>query len=248
MLPALSYVCWMMAAALGVFVAVTAVRLWLSWLNLRHLVREGHRVPAGLEREVSAERLLKISAYTAERARFGLVHAVLSALATVAFLFGGGLGWYDRFIAGLSSSFVVQSLLFVLGLMLAGALVEIPFQLYGTFRIEARHGFNRQTVGLWWSDWLKGTLLSLGLTGALAAGAFALVQAAPGSWWLWVSALITAVSLLMTFASPYLIEPLFYKMEPLEVAGLSEGIRSLTERAGVQVGRTPTPISPAWAA
>ena len=36
---------------------------------------------------------------------------------------------------------------------------------------------------------------------------------------------------------PYLIEPLFHKMEPLEVEGLSDGIRSMTERAGVHVGR-----------
>jgi STE24 endopeptidase len=121
--------------------------------------------------------------------------------------------------------------------MLAGAVLEIPFSLYGTFRIEQKHGFNRQAPGLWWSDWLKSTLLSLVLTGALAAGALALVQAAPSSWWLWVAALIIGVSLLLTLISPYVIEPLFHKLEPLEVEGLSEGIRSMTERAGVHVGR-----------
>ncbi len=226
-----------MAAALLVFLAIAAARLGLSWLNLQHLQREGHRVPPGLEAEVDAERLGKISDYTAERARFGFLHSVLSTLVTALFLFAGGLGWYDRLVTGAVASFVGQSVLFVLGLMLVGAIVEIPFSLYGTFRIEAKHGFNRQTVGLWWSDWLKSTLLSLVLTGALAAGAFALVQAAPDTWWLWVSALIAGVSLLLTFISPYVIEPLFNKMEPLEVEGLSDGIRSMTERAGVHVGR-----------
>lgn len=223
--------------ALSVFLAIAGVRLGLSWLNLRHLLREGQRVPAGLEREVSAEQLAKISAYTAERARFGLVHGVLSTAVTAAFVFGGGLGAYDAFMARFSESFVAGSALFLLGLLLAGSILEVPFQLYGTFRIEAKHGFNRQSLGLWWSDWLKSTILSLALSGALAAGAFALVQAAPGTWWLWVSALVTAVSLLLTFVSPYVIEPLFYKMEPLEVAGLSDGIRAMTERAGVRVGR-----------
>jgi STE24 endopeptidase len=41
----------------------------------------------------------------------------------------------------------------------------------------------------------------------------------------------------MTFLSPYVIEPLFNKMEPLEVEGLSDGIRAMTEKAGVHVGR-----------
>jgi STE24 endopeptidase len=52
-----------------------------------------------------------------------------------------------------------------------------------------------------------------------------------------VAALVAGVSLLMTFLSPTLIEPLFNKMEPLEVPGLSDGIRAMTEKAGVHVGR-----------
>jgi STE24 endopeptidase len=227
----------MRSLSLLIFATVALARLALAWLNLRHLRAEGHRVPTGLEREVDADKLRKISDYTAERARFGLFHSALSSLAFGAFLFGGGLGVYDAWLARLTRSFVGGSVLFVLGLMLGGALLEIPFQLYGDFRIEAKHGFNKQTLGLWWSDWFKSTLLSLVLTGALAAGAFWLVQAAPHTWWLWVAGLIAGVSLLMTFISPYLIEPLFHKMEPLEVEGLSDGIRRMTERAGVQIGR-----------
>jgi STE24 endopeptidase len=223
--------------ALLIFVVVTAARLGLSWVNLRHLERQGHVVPRELEREVDTAKLRKISAYTAERARFGLVHSVLSSLATGLFLFAGGLGHYDAWLQSGEHGFVSGGVLFVVGLLLATAILEVPFQLYADFRIEQRHGFNRQTAGLWWSDWLKSTVLSLALTSALAAGALWLVQAAPNTWWLWVSALITGVSLLLTFLSPYVIEPLFHKMEPLEVAGLSDGIRAMTEKAGVHVGR-----------
>jgi STE24 endopeptidase len=223
--------------ALSIFVAITAVRLGLSWLNLRHLERAGHVVPRGLEREVDAEKLRKISLYTTERARFGLLHSVASSLVTGVFLFAGGLGRYDAWIASAGRGFVGSGVLFFLGLLLATAVLEVPFQLYGDFRIEHRHGFNRQSVGLWWSDWLKSTALSLVLSSALAAGALWLVQSAPHTWWIWVSALITFVSLLLTFLSPYVIEPLFHKMEPLEVPGLSDGIRAMTEKAGVHVGR-----------
>src|SRR5689334_13065635 len=111
----------MMAAALLAFLTIAALRLSLSWLNLQHLLREGHQVPPGLEREVDTERLSKISDYTAERARFGLLHSVLSTLVTVLFLFGGGLGWYDRVVTSLVDSFVGQSVVFVVGLTLAGA-------------------------------------------------------------------------------------------------------------------------------
>jgi len=227
----------MVALALLVFAAVALARFGLSWLNLRHLARAGGRVPAVLATEVDGERLARMSAYTAARGRLGLVRSAFSTFVLGVFLFAGGLGWYDARIASLSHSFIGSGVLFLIGLTLASSLLAIPFSLYSDFRLEARYGFNRQTPGLWWSDWLKSTLLSLVLSSALAAGALWLVQAAPHSWWIWVSALISTVSLLLTVLSPYLIEPLFYKMEPLSEPELQSGIRALTERAGVHIGR-----------
>jgi STE24 endopeptidase len=226
-----------MRVALLVYIAISGSRLLLSWMNLRHHERTGHVVPAELAAVVDAERLLRISAYTVERARFGLLHGAASSLLMGAFCFGGGLAWYDALINRLTGSFVGSGVAFGAGLLLAAALWEVPFQLYTDFRIEQRHGFNRQTAGLWWRDWLKSIAISLLLTSALAAGALWLVRAAPQTWWIWVAALISGVSLLLTFISPYVIEPLFHKLEPLDVEGLSEGIRAMTEKAGVHVGR-----------
>src|SRR6187431_797294 len=227
----------MMLAACLVFACVSAARLGLSWLNLRHLQREGHVVPQVLAAEVDGARLARISAYTAARGRLGLLRSSFSTLLIAGFLFKGGLGWYDALVFRAFPSFVAGGVAFLVGLLLLNSLLAIPFQLYSDFVLEARYGFNRQTVGLWWADWLKNTLLSLLLSLPVAAGALRLVQLAPHSWWLLVSALLSALSLLLTVLSPYLIEPLFYRMEPLDTEGLREGIRSLTERAGVHVGR-----------
>jgi STE24 endopeptidase len=227
----------MKLAALAVFVVVAAARLGLSWLNLRHLQREGHVVPEVLAAEVDSARLARISAYTLARGRLGLLQSSLSTLLIGGFLFGGGLAYYDAAVSSAFPSFVGGGVAFLVGLLLLNSVLAIPFQLYSDFRLEARYGFNRQTVGLWWADFLKNTALSLVFAMLIAAGALYLVQLSPHAWWLWVSALIGGFSLLMTVLSPYLIEPLFYRMEPLDVAGLRDGIRSLTERAGVQVGR-----------
>lgn len=226
-----------MAFALSVFVAVAAARLGLSWLNLRHLQREGHVVPSVLSAEVDGARLARISAYTAARAQLDIARSVVFTALLGGFLFGGGLGAYDSWVGELAPSFVLRGVVFLLGLSVVSSLISVPFQLYSDFRLEARYGFNRQTSSLWWADWLKSNGLSLVLSCALSASAFGLVQAAPHTWWLWVSALISATSLLLTVLSPYLIEPLFYRMEPLDEESLRDGIRALTERAGVHVGR-----------
>lgn len=38
-------------------------------------------------------------------------------------------------------------------------MVALPFSLYSTFVIEERHGFNKQTLGLFFSDMIKGHLV-----------------------------------------------------------------------------------------
>ncbi|HEY3496757.1 MAG TPA: M48 family metallopeptidase [Polyangiaceae bacterium] len=227
----------MWLAFLAVYALVLFAGLGLSFLNLRHQARAGHRVPPELDGVIEPERLRKIEAYTQERARFGMLERLVSGVAVALFLFFGPLAAYDRFVAGLGLSFVASGVVFVLGLMLLRDVLELPFSLYSTFAIEARHGFNRTSPGLFFADLVKSTLLSLVFAGGLGALAFWVVTAAPHFWWLWVWAVFVAFSVLITFLAPYVIEPLFFKMKPLQVAELNHEVRELAERAGVHVGR-----------
>jgi len=226
-----------MTGFLIAFVLVAVVSLALKVLNLRHQTARGDQVPPELADVVDAERLAKIAAYTRDRARFGIMSGAVRELAVGLFLFGGVLGAYDRFVSELTDSPIAAGALFFVGLSLASAVFGVPFSLYGSFRIEARHGFNRMTPALFVTDFLKSTLLSLVLVGALSAAALTLIATYPGSWWFLVWALFVVVSLGLTYAAPALIEPLFFRMKPLHVAGLEAEVRALAEQAGVQVSR-----------
>jgi STE24 endopeptidase len=219
------------------FVTVSVASLALKWANLRYQSREGTRVPPELAGAVDADRLRRIAAYTQERTRFEMLRELVRDMALGVFLFGGLLGAYDRFVAELADSPLVRGVLFFLLLTVGSAILSIPFSLYSSFRIEARHGFNRMSLPLFFGDWAKGTLLSALLVAALSAGALWLVASAPERWWLYVWLLFVGVSLLLTFLTPYVIEPLFFRMKPLHVPGLEAEVRALAERAGVHVSR-----------
>jgi STE24 endopeptidase len=219
------------------FVSVSAASLCLKWLNLAHQAREGARVPPELAGAVDAEKLRRIAAYTRDRTRFAMVSELVRDAALGVFLFGGLLGAYDRAVAQLTASPLGRGVVFFVGLTLASAVLSIPFSLYSSFRIEARHGFNRMSAPLFFGDWLKGTLLSTLFVAGLSAGALFLVEQAPGRWWLYVWVLFVGVSVLLTFLTPYVIEPLFFHMKPLHVPGLEGEVRALAERAGVHVSR-----------
>lgn len=219
------------------YLLVTAVGYYLRFLNLQHLKRHGTEIPAGFEDAIDADTLAKTSAYTVEQSRLGLVESLFDNVVLLLFLFGGLLVFYDRWITSLSGSFVWSGVLFFLILTLIQTVLDIPFSLYGTFRIENRFGFNTMTTRLWLSDLAKSTAISAVILTLMIAGAFSLVRWSPGFWWLWVWGFFAVVSIFFMYVSPYLIEPLFYKFEPVKDAELEQEIRQLMEKAGLHVSR-----------
>ena len=222
---------------LSAWLCVFGFGLLLSSLNLRHLKRYGAVVPAGFEDAVDGETLARTSAYTLAQSRAGLAETILDAALMVIFLFGGLLLRYDQWIASLSDSFILRGLLFAFFLYGMQLLVSIPFSLYDTFQLEARYGFNTTTPKIWLTDLVKSTLVSLIILGLLLSGALALAQSSPRWWWLWVWLLFTTVSLFLMYLSPYVIEPLFNKFEPVTEVGLEDEITTLMGKAGLTVGK-----------
>ncbi|MBE0576764.1 MAG: M48 family metallopeptidase [Desulfuromonadales bacterium] len=222
---------------LVLYLLTFACRLWLRHLNLKHLQQHGHEVPADFAEVVDQKLLAKTTDYTLANSRVGLIESLFGGLLLLVFLFGGLLDWYDNLIKDMTASFIGQGVLFVLGLMLVQTVLDVPFSLYRTFVLEERFQFNTSTPRIWLADLLK----SLGIGGLLlsliTAGALALVQVSPDGWWLWVWGFFALVTLLLMYLSPVLIEPLFFKFQPLQKDELAERVKAVMGEAGLRVDR-----------
>ncbi|MBI5441346.1 MAG: M48 family metallopeptidase [Deltaproteobacteria bacterium] len=224
-------------AALLAFLVVAAFGYVLRLLNLRYLREHGHEVPPEFEGQADPSLLAKTSDYTVDRTRAGMFESLFDDVVLLVFLFGGVAAGYDGWIAARSSSFFLSGILFFLGLVWAKTFLGIPFDLYSTFRIENRYGFNTTTGKLWLADFVKSLAVSSVLLAILAAAALGLIAWSPERWWLWVWAFFVGFSVLLLFLSPYVIEPLFFKFEPVREEGLEEEIRGIAEKAGLKVSR-----------
>ncbi|HEY6837688.1 MAG TPA: hypothetical protein VI389_03005 [Geobacteraceae bacterium] len=193
------------------YLLLVFARFLLQGLNLRNLHRHGTEVPAGFEGRIDEAALARATAYTVEQSRLGLVESICETILLLGFLFGGLLGRYDSLVASLTGSFVASGVMFFLGLTLLQTVIDIPFSLFLTFRVEARFGFNTMTPRLWLADLFKSTAITALLVTIVTAGTFYLVQTFPRSWWLLVWLFLAAVSLFVMYLSPYVIEPLFFK-------------------------------------
>ncbi|KAG5626680.1 hypothetical protein H5410_011898 [Solanum commersonii] len=114
-------------------------------------------------------------------------------------------------------------------------ITDLPFSLYSTFVIEARHGFNKQTVWLYFRDMIKGIALSIVIGPPIVAAIIVIVQYEAildlqkgGPYlaiYLWGFILI--LSLVMMTIYPVLIAPLFNKFTPLPQGELRLKIENL---------------------
>lgn len=213
------------------FIVIALLLIWkldlvATLLNLKSLTGD---IPQVFQGFVDADAYAKSQDYTRERAIFGLIEATVSLLVLFGFWWAGGFGWLDGVVRGWGHGSLVTGLLFV-GLLLVGQqILSTPFDLYGTFVIEEKFGFNRTTFGTWCLDRLKGAVLGALLGLPLLAALLWLFQAVPLAW-LWGWLLMTAVSLGLTYVAPIWILPLFNKFEPLEEGELQTEIHAMAEK------------------
>ncbi|HXY74516.1 MAG TPA: hypothetical protein VEH58_04260, partial [Dehalococcoidales bacterium] len=203
-----------------VYIAILCLRYWLNWLNRTYLRVNGQIVPPEFKGIIDPELLKKITNYTLENSRFGMIESVISNILLVFFLFGGMLGYYDRWVNSLPGSFIGQGIIFALLLFYIETVVDIPFSLYRNFRIENRYGFNTMTMRLWATDLVKSAAIATVLCCAVVFVALAIVQASPQWWWFWLWLFLLAFGIFMMYISPTVIEPLFFKFESVKAEGL----------------------------
>ena len=152
-----------------------------------------------------------------------LERALLLAV-VLAFWFLGGFGWLDAQVRATIDGDVLRGLLYVGSLMAGYAAIGLPFDVYRTFAVEQRFGFNRTSPATFVSDRLKELALVVLIGGALLAGVQLLFLHAGGAAWLWCWVVVIGFSLLTQLIAPALILPLFNKFTPMPDGTLRNAI------------------------
>ncbi|MDQ2696136.1 MAG: M48 family metallopeptidase, partial [Pseudomonadota bacterium] len=145
---------------------------------------------------------------------------------------GGGLELLDQSWRGLGWGPLATGMAVLVSAVVIGSLLDLPFTVYETFVLEERFGFNRTTPGLFVVDLARNLAVSLALGLPLAWVVLWLMQAGGGLWWLHVWLVWTGFSLLLVWAWPAFIAPLFNRFSPLGDQALKQRIEALLARCG----------------
>ena len=220
----------------GLFVLLLAAStLTRSWLNQRQVAAvQRHRaeVPEAFRAQIDLASHQKAADYTVASARIGRWDTLLDAGVALILTLGGGLSSIDRAWQAAHLPAVWHGTAVVLSTFLLVSLIGLPLSVWRTFGVEARFGFNRTTAGLFIADLFKGLLLGLVLGGPLVFVILFLMQRAGTLWWLYAWLVWVGFTVLITWAWPTLIAPLFNKFTPLSDATLKQRTEALLERCG----------------
>ncbi len=192
-------------------------------------------LPEELKGIYDEEKYRKSQEYSRVNMRLGTITSTLSFVFILLMLIIGGFGYLDDFVQQYTSHDVWMALLFFGILGLASDILSAPFDLYGTFVIEERFGFNRTTPKTYVLDKLKGWMLALVLGGGILAVFVWFYHTAGSLFWLYAWILFSAFSIFMMMFYSTLIVPIFNKQTPLEEGELRSAIEAFAEKAGFRL-------------
>ena len=160
---------------------------------------------------------------------------VFSVLFTLTFLLLGGFEWLDQLIRSVSGEMIPMALLFFGLIVLASALLGLPFSYYQTFVIEEKYGFNKTTKKLFFMDKLKGGVLMMILGGGILSLFILFYQWTGPKFWIYAWILIGTFVLFMNLFYSRLIVPIFNKQTPLKEGNLKEAIENYAAKVGFEL-------------
>lgn len=131
-----------------------------------------------------------------------------------------------------------QAAVYLPPLALTLALLTLPVDMYGQWLL-LKYEQSVQSWGSWLWDRAKAQLISTFVSIFLVWILYAVIRRSPRRWWFyfWLAAL--PIIVLLVFLSPLVIDPLFFKFEPLEKTqpALVVEIEKVVQRGGLTIPR-----------
>lgn len=219
------------------------INQFLEFIDYRARKKNGGSLPEELKAIPEAscfdtEKLRNICDYENARYFAWIPRFTISTALSIALVCTGFYPWLFNVvcrITGTPGSFISSytcALLFMILCSLPENILSIPFKLYREFHIEKKFGFSHMTFRLWLLDGAKNLLIAVVISAVLVAAMIAVLTGFPKLWWLLITGVLFAFTLIMQILYPLVIAPLFNTFVPLEDGELKTKITELMTSLG----------------
>ncbi len=206
------------------------------WLNKRQInyVRDNqNKVPNIFSKFIKLKDHKKAASYTIAKTQFGSVGIAVSAIITYYLTVGGGINQLNEFFVFIDTNSILGGSIIVTSLAILLSLIDIPTNLYSTFVIEEKFGFNKTKIRTFVSDIIIDLVTTAVVTFSIIFISLWIISALGTFWWLWLWGFFSSVIILMSALAP-LLQQLKNKFYPLEDKKLKVSIEKLLTKCGFE--------------
>jgi len=215
-----------------------AVTLFESYLLLRQYpLYDKKEPPEALKKDFEPGQFEKSQKYGKDKAKFALFSGIYKQAVDSAMLQYGFYAWSWKAAGCLIARLgygpeheIYQSIAFVFTLYFLSVLPTLPLSWYSTFVLEEKHGFNKTTPTLFFTDLVKGWVLMLALGSPFLAMFLKIFHWAGDRFVPWLMGFMITFQMIMVVLYPTVIQPLFNKLSPLAEGDLRQRIEALASK------------------
>ena len=184
------------------------------------------------------DKLAKSKALYDLRGTLRIIDTIYGLLILLGLLYFGVAARYRDWAEAVSRFRFVQALIFAALFLITTTALQLPLDAYQQ-NISRQYGLSVQAWGSWLGDMGKGGLVGLVFLSLVAWIIATLIRKSPKRWWIYSWMIVYALVIFVVFISPYVIDPLFNKFEPLEKSNpqLVDAIEKVTQRGGLTIPR-----------
>jgi STE24 endopeptidase len=216
----------------GIIILYFILNRVLEYLNISKC---SIKLPGELEGIYDSEKYFKSQKYLKVNYRFSFLTSSFDLMVILVMLYYGGFAFIDNLSLSFTQNVILRALLFFGILMFASDIIATPFDLYDTFVIEQKFGFNKTTPKIYIADKIKTWILGAIIGGGILALIVWFYILTTELFWLYAWILVTVFMLFMTMFYSTLIVPLFNKQKPLEEGELRNEINDFAVKTGFKL-------------
>ena len=196
-------------------------RFFSTVLNMRSLKSSP---PLGLEDVYEGEKYRRSQEYTRVQSYFGLIVNSIKIVLLLTFWFIGGFNYIDQAVRLMEWNEIWNGIAFIGIFAMLIMIFNIPIDLYATFVVENKFGFNKTTYSTFVLDTLKSISLSVIIGAPFLIGILYFFEYTGSLSWLYAWIFVTVISFVISIIGPIWIMPIFNKFTPLESGELRNAI------------------------
>ncbi len=219
-----------------IFLLSLSVSIIVQWFlvqrHVNHIRSNRENVPEAFNGKIPVEAHHKAADYTQAKVKTGLAELIIGSVFLLLWTLAGGLQLLDSWWRSFGLSEIWTGAGFILSVFAIMSVLDLPTSVYRTFKLEQSFGFNKMTPKIFIVDLLKNALVGLLIGTPILLLVLWIMENSGSYWWLYVWATWLTFSLIMMWAYPAFIAPIFNKFRPLDNEELRTRIENLLTRNG----------------